>query len=70
MKTQEPNDNRNHLSVCGGVLSKVQHFGPIIEGVRPLAQTQLILATQWRMAKSLCFSREARSPDFSVKSDF
>lgn len=70
MKTQEPNGDRSHLSVCGEVLSKVQHFGPVIERVGQLAETQLILAAQWRMAKSLCFSREARSPDFSVKSDF
>lgn len=56
--------------VCLEVSSANLTFGLVTEGVGQLAQTQPICAAPWRMAKSWCSSGEARSPDFSVKSDF
>lgn len=61
----------NHLGAVEGLWQNAA-LGPVHGGGAGgrLAQPQLIVAARWRMAKSLYFSREARSPDFSVKSDF
>lgn len=65
-QAQEPKEDRSHPGVCGGSFHRV----PLSARPGGAGSDMADLCCMAAYGRNLCFSGEARSPDFSVEFDF